>query len=128
MANPLNLLLDTHVLLWWLGANRRLSRAARNAIDGSQSVYVSAATAWEIAIKTSQGKLDFPRSLEDELLQNQFQPLPISIPHALAAAALPLHHRDPFDRMLIAQARLESLTLLTADANLKAYDAPVLLA
>ena len=123
----MSLLLDTHVLLWWLAGSSRLPQAARNAIAGSPVVYVSAATAWEIAIKTSQGKLDFPASLEEQLLQNHFQPLPISIPHAMAAAALPLHHRDLFYRMLIAQARLESLTLLTSDARLKAYDAAVLL-
>jgi PIN domain nuclease of toxin-antitoxin system len=127
MANQVSLLLDTHVLLWWLAGSSRLPQGARSAIGGSPAVYVSAATAWEIAIKTSQGKLDFPASLGEQLLQNQFQPLPISIPHAMAAAALPLHHRDPFDRMLIAQARMESLTLLTSDARLKAYDAAVLL-
>jgi PIN domain nuclease of toxin-antitoxin system len=122
-----SLLLDTHVLLWWLAASSRLPQAARDAIGACEDVYVSAATAWEIAIKSSQGKLDFPGGLEEQLLENQFQPLPISIPHAMAAAALPLHHRDPFDRMLIAQARMESLTLLTSDAKLKAYDAAVLL-
>src|SRR5271170_7525645 len=106
MANPLSLLLDTHVLLWWLGESSRLPRAARDAIAASDAVYVSAASAWEIGIKTSQGKLDFPGDLGQELLRNQFQPLSISIRHAVAAAALPLHHRDPFDRMLIAQARL----------------------
>ena len=68
MANPLSLLLDTHVLLWWLAANSRLSQAARNAIGESEAVYVSAATAWEIAIKVSQGKLDFSGSLEEQLL------------------------------------------------------------
>jgi PIN domain nuclease of toxin-antitoxin system len=127
MASSLSLLLDTNILLWWLGANRRLSQAARDAIGACEDVYVSAATAWEIAIKKAQGKLDFPASLEEQLLRNRFQPLPISIPHAIAAASLPLHHRDPFDRMLIAQARLESLTLLTSDAKLKAYDAAMLL-
>jgi PIN domain nuclease of toxin-antitoxin system len=127
MANPLNLLLDTHVLLWWLAASSRLSQAARDTIGEGDLVYVSAASAWEIAIKASQGKLDFPGRLEEQLLQNEFRSLPVSIPHALAAADLPPHHRDPFDRMLIAQARLESLTLLTSDARLKAYDAPMLL-
>jgi PIN domain nuclease of toxin-antitoxin system len=123
----MRLLLDTHVLLWWLSENRRLPRVARDAIGSGQAVFVSAATAWEIAIKTAQGKLDFVGSLEEQLRRNQFQHLPISIPHAVAAAALPPHHRDPFDRMLIAQARLESLTLLTSNAKLNAYDASVLL-
>jgi PIN domain nuclease of toxin-antitoxin system len=127
MASPLNLLLDTHVLLWWLGANSRLSQAARNAIGAGGAVYVSAVSAWEIAIKTSQGKLDFPGNLEEQLLHNRFESLPVSVSHALAVATLPFHHRDPFDRLLIAQARMESLTLLTGDERLKAYDAPVLL-
>jgi PIN domain nuclease of toxin-antitoxin system len=115
------------VLLWWLAGSSRLSQSARNTIGASEVVYVSAVSAWEIAIKTSQGKLDFPGNLEEQLLQNQFQSLPVLTPHALAAAALPFHHRDPFDRLLIAQARMESLTLLTGDERLKAYDAPVLL-
>src|SRR5271170_7046827 len=72
MANPLSLLLDTHVLLWWLGESSRLPRAARDAIAASDAVYVSAASAWEIGIKTSQGKLDFPGDLGQELLRNQF--------------------------------------------------------
>lgn len=127
MENPLSLLLDTHVLLWWLAASSRLSPAARRVIGASSAVYVSAATAWEIAIKTSIGKLDFRGNLEEQMLQNSFLPLAISIPHAVAAAALPHHHRDPFDRMLIAQARLESLTLLTSDDRLEAYGASVLL-
>jgi PIN domain nuclease of toxin-antitoxin system len=71
--------------------------------------------------------LDFPRSLEQQLLQNQFHPLPISIPHAMAVATLPLHHRDPFGRMLVAQARIESLTLVTSDPILRAYDVTTLL-
>lgn len=123
----MSLLLDTHVLLWWLAGSSRLSQTARETIGASGAVYVSAATAWEIAIKVSQGKLEFPADIEEELLRNQFQPLNVSIRHAVAAAALPLHHRDPFDRMLIAQARLESLTLVTGDAKLEAYDAPMLL-
>lgn len=127
MVSPLSLLLDTHVLLWWLAGSSRLRLPARAAIAESPSVYVSAATAWEIAIKSSLGKLDFPRSLEQQLLQNQFHPLPISIPHAMAVATLPLHHRDPFGRMLVAQARIESLTLVTSDPILRAYDVTTLL-
>ncbi len=89
-------------------------------------VYVSAATAWEIATKVRQGKLQFRGDLAD-LIPEGFQPLPIRIDHAIASANLPMHHRDPFDRMLIAQARIESLDLLTGDAGLGAYGPSVLL-
>jgi PIN domain nuclease of toxin-antitoxin system len=126
MANPRNLLLDTHVLLWWLDGSNRLPRAARDAIGASQGVYVSAATAWEIGIKAAQGKLEFGGRLDEQLLRNDFRALPVSIAHALAASALPFHHHDPFDRMLIAQAQMESLMLVTNDARLKSYDATVL--
>jgi PIN domain nuclease of toxin-antitoxin system len=127
MAEISNLLLDTHVLLWWLGGSNRLSQAARKTIVESSAVYVSAASVWEIGIKVSKGKLNFGGDMEAQLLENGFRPLPVSISHALAAGALPPHHGDPFDRMLIAQARLESLTLLTSDSRLGAYGAPVLL-
>ena len=126
MTNQPNLLLDTHILLWWLDGSSRLPQAARAAIIASEAVYVSSATAWEIGIKASQGKLDFPGDLAEQLSLNDFKPLPISISHAVAAGALPDHHRDPFDRMLVAQARVESLMLITSDARLKSYDAPVL--
>ena len=124
----MRLLLDTHILLWWLARNARLSNAARIAIEESDEAFVSAATAWEIAIKISQRKLEFRGDLERHLTSNRFLSLPVSVAHAIAAGSLPLHHRDPFDRMLVAQASLESLTLLTADARLKAYDVRVMLA
>ena len=90
-------------------------------------VYVSAATGWEIAIKARQGKLEFEGDLQEQLIPGGFQPLPIRIEHAVAAAGLPIHHRDPFDRMLLAQAKLESLILMTSDSTLQVYEAPVLL-
>jgi PIN domain nuclease of toxin-antitoxin system len=123
----LNLLLDSHALLWWLAESRRLSREARQAIAESESTYVSAATAWEISIKTAQGKLDFRGNLEEQMARNQFRPLHITIRHAVAAGRLPRHHGDPFDRMLVAQAKAESLTLVTTDVQLRAYGVPVLL-
>ena len=122
----MNLLLDTHILLWWLSASKRLPAAARKAITRSSVTYVSAATAWEIALKTAAGKLDFRGDLEEQLQTNHFLPLPITIRHATAAARLPPHHGDPFDRMLVAQASIESLTLLTADEALGEYGAHVL--
>jgi len=121
------LLLDTHVLLWWLANDRRLGRATRDLVaDPDHLVLVSAATAWEISIKKTLGRLEAPDNLAGALEDNDFDPLPISIDHALAAGALPRHHDDPFDRMLVAQARLETLHLVTADQRLGVYGVPVL--
>jgi PIN domain nuclease of toxin-antitoxin system len=117
----LKLLLDTHALLWWLADSPMLSSKARSAIARSPAIYVSAATAWEIAIKKAYGKLHAPDDLEQALAANGFEALPITVAHALAAGALPLHHHDPFDRMLIAQAHAESLTLVTRDRSLQEY-------
>ncbi len=122
----MNLLLDTHILLWWLSGSRRLHAKARKTITDSARVYVSAATAWEIAIKIALGKLEFHGNIEDQLALNNLLPLAVTVPHATAAGALPAHHSDPFDRMLIAQAHLESLTLMTHDARLRDYGVPVL--
>lgn len=123
----MSLLLDTHILLWWLDANPALPRNAAEAIaDPQTSVVVSAATAWEIAIKTAAGRLEAPDDLLDALDANSFDTLSISAAHALAAGELPPHHADPFDRMLIAQARAEGLTLVTVDDRLAAYDVDLL--
>ena len=124
----MNLLLDTHILLWWLANSRQLSVAAHTAILGSERTYVSAATAWEINIKVSLGKLDFDGDMEAQLALNNFLSLPVTVAHAVVAGKLPRHHNDPFDRMLIAQAKAESLTLLTHDRRLKAYEADVIVA
>jgi PIN domain nuclease of toxin-antitoxin system len=115
------LLLDTHALLWWLDDDARLDRAAADAIAEAEFVAVSAASAWEIGIKQSIGKLAGPDDLRAELATNGFAELPVSVTHALAAGALPPHHSDPFDRMLVAQARLEGLTLVTRDDRLADY-------
>jgi PIN domain nuclease of toxin-antitoxin system len=128
MTSPLNLLLDTHILIWWLTASNRLSKTARQVIVDADSVYVSAASIWEIAIKVARGKLQVEGDLQQHLAGNQFQELPVRVAHAVAAARLPRHHGDPFDRMLAAQAARESLTLLTSDERLKAYDVSILLA
>jgi PIN domain nuclease of toxin-antitoxin system len=117
-----NLLLDTHVLLWWFDDPALLSEKARNAItEGDNMVFVSAAVAWEIAIKKALGKLDAPDDLEDTMAAERFQPLPLTMPHALAVAALPVIHQDPFDRIQIAQAQLENLTLVTRDGFIQQY-------
>ena len=122
----MNLLLDTHVLLWWLSGAAQLREATRATISTAESVWVSAATAWEIGIKTSSGKLEFHGDMEEQLARNSFRPLPITVTHAIAAGKLPRRHGDPFDRMLVAQAQVESLTLVTHDASLSDYGGHIL--
>jgi PIN domain nuclease of toxin-antitoxin system len=119
----MNLLLDTHVFLWAVDNDPQLSSAARAAIiDGNNLVFVSAATAWEIAIKKATGKLTLPQgNYLDELRAHRFTPLDITTEHALAVEHLPPYHKDPFDRLLIAQAQIEKLVLVTADARIKQY-------
>lgn len=116
-------LLDTHVFLWWLDDPRLLSDPARKAItDGKNTIYVSAVVAWEIAIKRSLGKLHAPDDLEAVMAANRFLPLPVTISHALAVESLPDHHRDPFDRLLIAQAHHEGFKLVSRDPHIPCYD------
>ena len=122
------LLLDTHVWLWWQADDRRLGARARHAIGTATEVRFSAASAWEIAIKVSLGKLTLPRGvdIESALALDGFRPLPVEVAHAEALRALPALHRDPFDRMLVAQAQSEGLTIMTADARLADYEVPLL--
>jgi PIN domain nuclease of toxin-antitoxin system len=123
----MNLLLDTHVLLWALSNHPRLSKRVREVIeDGHNLVFVSAATAWEIAIKKALGKLKAPDNYLEALARYRFTPLDITSEHALAAEHLPPHHGDPFDRFLVAQAILEKLTIVTHDERISAYSAAVL--
>ena len=124
----MNLLLDTHVFLWAVDDNPNLSTDAKEAIiDGSNIVYVSAATAWEIAIKRAIGKLRIPESdYLEELRLHRFTSLSITTEHALAVEKLPLFHKDPFDRMLIAQAQAEKLTIVTRDQRLTDYDVRII--
>ena len=125
----MTLLLDTHVLLWWLDEPRILSKEARNAIgDGKNTVYVSAVVAWEITINRALGRLDAPDDLEAAMVANRFLPLPVTVKHALAVTRLPDHHRDPFDRLLIAQARHEGFKIVSRDPILAHYDVPCLVA
>ena len=108
----MNLLLDTHVLLWWLDDNPDLSRRARTAIaDGNNLVFVSAAVIWEIQIKHALGKLKIPTNFRNVLEQQAFELLDVTVEHAYAVGKLPLYHRDPFDRILVAQAKLENMIL-----------------
>jgi PIN domain nuclease of toxin-antitoxin system len=124
------LLLDTHCWIWMLGDPQRLSEASRQLVRSPEaSLFLSAVTAWEIAIKFAAGKLRLPQLpsifVAQCLGEDQLAALPILHSHALRAGELPLHHRDPFDRLLIAQAQLEGLTLLTADRHFAAYDVPI---
>ena len=122
----MKLLLDTHAFLWWVGASRELSRKARSAVgSGRNECFVSMASAWEIAIKVSLGSLRvegaLDRFLPEQLAANGFQPLPVDLKHAARVAALPFQHRDPFDRLLVAQALEEELAVVTADPVFARY-------
>ena len=118
----MNLLLDTHTLIWALEDNPSLSELARVAIvDGENMVFVSAVSVWEISIKKALGKLEAPDTLLDEIERIRFTPLDITLEHADRAGKLPAIHMDPFDRMLIAQAQSEQLTLVTRDAEIQKY-------
>lgn len=119
-------LLDTHVLLWWLANDPKLSADVREIIRNPvNDSFVSAATIWEIAIKTSLRKLKQPDDLLAVLRDNRFQVLDISAEHCLNVSSLPWHHKDPFDRMLISQALVERLTIITVDQKFKFYDVPL---
>jgi len=122
------LLLDSHAFLWWLAEDPKLGAEARQAVAAPSSViHVSAATVWELSIKAALGKLDLDGAdLVEEIEENDFLELPMTARHSLAAAALPRHHEDPFDRMLIAQARIEGLTIVTRDSAFRQYGVSIL--
>ena len=127
----MSLLLDTQTLIWWREGSRKLGPRARAAIESdADAVRVSAATAWEIAIKWRTGRLKLPeaphRWVPAALASSVFDELLVSVEHAVAVAALPDHHPDPFDRLLIAQARIEGLRIVTSDAAFASYDVPLL--
>jgi PIN domain nuclease of toxin-antitoxin system len=119
------LLLDTHVFLWWRTDNARLRREARKAISTAEIVWISAASGWEAAIKQALGKLRMEESFASMVRDSEFDELPITLEHAERAGSLPLHHADPFDRMLIAQALTERATVVTHDRRFAAYDVPI---
>ena len=122
----MKLLLDTHVVLWWTHDSQRLSGAVQELLaDPRHDVLISAVVAWEIAIKRALGKLTVRAGLVDELVRGGARELPVSIAHATAVEVLPPHHRDPFDRMLVVQARAEAAVLVSSDPALRAYDVPV---
>ena len=118
----MRLLLDTHTLLWWIKDDPTLDTQAREAInDPNNEVFVSAASVWEIAIKRSRGRLEAPNDLDTQIDRARFVRLPITFDHAEQAGRLPLHHRDPFDRMLVAQAQIEDLVMVTRDRFIPRY-------
>ena len=123
----MRLLLDTHVLIWW-DENARLSRAARDVIESADQVYVSAVSGWEIALKASLGRLRPVRTVAEAIADSQFEELPLRLRHTEVLAKLPWHHRDPFDRMLIAQAESERLTIVTRDRAFVDYKLPLITA
>lgn len=125
----MRLLFDTHVLLWWLADDTRLGESARDAIANPENlILLSAASIWEIRIKQAIGKLELPANFGELLAEQAFEPLAVTVSHAHAVKDLPLLHSDPFDRMLVAQARIERLTILTRDHMIPRYDVPTLLA
>lgn len=122
----MNALIDTHVFLWWINDDSRLSSSARTLLGKSTTIVrFSVVSAWEMAIKAGLGRLRVPADLGGfvarQLAVNRFDVLPILLPHALRVADLPPHHRDPFDRMLVAQAIVENLSLISADSGLDIY-------
>ncbi len=123
----MKLLLDTHVFLWWVYDDPKLSQTARTLItDTANTKYVSAASAWELAIKAGQGKLILNRPVSEFFIryvqQNYFEILPLNLNHLFSVESLPHHHKDPFDRLLIAQAKFEKLQIVSADIAFDAYE------
>jgi PIN domain nuclease of toxin-antitoxin system len=127
----MKVLLDTHTFLWWITDHPQLSPRVREIIrDGNNELFVSAATGWEITIKAKLGRLQLPdepqRFILEQLSLNAIQSLPIQMSHALHVFTLPDHHRDPFDRILISQAQLEGLPILTADPQIALYQVEII--
>ena len=122
----MTLLLDTHVILWWQRDDRRLNRAARQAIAQAEVVWVSAVSGWEVAIKTALGRLRLSEPFPTLLAADDFTELPLNLAHTTRLEQLPPHHADPFDRMLVAQALVERATLVSHDRALELYGVPAI--
>jgi PIN domain nuclease of toxin-antitoxin system len=118
-------LLDTHVILWWLADDPGLAEDVKDLIDTEADVFVSAASVWELTIKQALGKIG-PADLPERVAGSEFRRLPITAAHTLVAGRLPFLHRDPFDRMLVAQAQCEGLTLVTRDSEIQKYEVSML--
>ncbi|OGO57263.1 MAG: hypothetical protein A2Z32_09545 [Chloroflexi bacterium RBG_16_69_14] len=124
----MNLLLDTHAILWFVGGEAELRDDARTAIESAERTYVSSASIWELAVKHARGRLVAPEHLPERLRELGFVELSLGWEHAQLAGELPMHHRDPFDRMLVAQAIVERLTIVTRDTMIRRYGVPVIAA
>lgn len=122
----MSLLLDTHVVLWWLTDDPTLSGDIKDTLDHQPDVHISAVTVWEVTVKQAIGKLAGPPDLPERVRDSGFRELPVTSRHAIAAGRLPVIHRDPFDRMLVAQGRCEGLTLVTRDPDCQKYDVAIL--
>ena len=127
----MKVLLDTHTFLWWITDDNRLSSSAREIItNGDNELFLSAVTGWEIAIKAQLGRIKLPKEphsfIAEQLSLNSIQSLPVHMSHALHIYSLPNHHRDPFDRMIIAQAQLEDFPILTMDSQIAKYQIKVI--
>lgn len=119
----MRLLLDTHIFLWWVSDWDQIAQSAREAIaDPANEVFVSAVSGWEIGVKKAKGRLTAPGNLAAVIEDKQFRHMPLTFEHAERAAGLPLHHHDPFDRIVVAQAQAEGLTLVTRNARLPLYN------
>lgn len=121
----MKLLLDTHVVLWWREDSARLTSTSRRTVASAEVVLVSAASGWEVALKISAGKLKLAHSFAWMVDDSGFTELAVALTHTEQLATLPRHHRDPFDRMLIAQAQVEGATLVTHDRRFESYDVPL---
>lgn len=123
----MRLLLDTHTLIWWLEGSREIGKPVAAVLRSAENAkFISVVSIWEMRLKASLKKLDLPKELRAVLDEQPVEQLPALSDHAHAFGDLPLHHRDPFDRMLVAQALVEGLTLVTRDENMKAYGVPIL--
>jgi len=127
MVNNKGFLIDTQIFIWWMEKSSRLSKDMFNLLNNSQSkIFLSVASVWEIVIKKGKKKLKTPKDVEGGVRASGFIPLNIEIPHVLGIEKLPIYHKDPFDRILIAQAQLENLTLITSDEKIWKYNIDVL--
>ena len=122
----MKLLLDTHVVLWWVSDDRRLGREARRAIAMADFVWVSAASGWEVSTLVAKRHLSVSEPLRVTVSADSFTELPFTLRHAEELQRLPLHHRDPFDRILVAQARVEGATIVSHDRDLEPYGVPMI--
>jgi PIN domain nuclease of toxin-antitoxin system len=122
----LKLLLDSHAIIWWVRDDRRLGREARRAIAGADVVWASTVSGWELAIKVAKRRLRLTESLRVTIIADRFTELPLTLRHTEELERLPMHHDDPHDRLLIAQARVEGATIVTHDRAFEAYGIPII--